>query len=106
MSYAALQDMVDRFGELELVQRTDRTDGATIDAVVLGRALADADAEIVSALGTSPRTIARLRKRFVTEGLQTLDLGCADVRMLIEGDGATTGVERLRRNMPCGVVRR
>jgi hypothetical protein len=29
-----------------------------------------ADAEIVSALGTSPRTIERLRKRFVTEGLQ------------------------------------
>jgi Homeodomain-like domain len=29
-----------------------------------------ADAEIVSALGTSPRTIARLRKRFVTEGLE------------------------------------
>src|SRR5207253_823884 len=28
-----------------------------------------AEAEIVSALGTSPRTIERLRKRFVTEGL-------------------------------------
>ena len=28
-----------------------------------------ADTEIVSALGTSPRTIERLRKRFVTEGL-------------------------------------
>jgi transposase len=27
------------------------------------------DAEIVAALGTSPRTIARLRQRFVTEGL-------------------------------------
>lgn len=29
-----------------------------------------ADAEIVSALGTNPRTIERLRKRFVTEGLE------------------------------------
>src|SRR5262249_48618258 len=29
-----------------------------------------ADAEIVSALGTSPRTIERLRQRFVTEGLE------------------------------------
>lgn len=28
------------------------------------------EAEIVSALGSSPRTIARLRKRFVTEGLE------------------------------------
>jgi hypothetical protein len=29
-----------------------------------------ADAEIVSALGISPRTIERLRQRFVTEGLE------------------------------------
>jgi hypothetical protein len=29
-----------------------------------------ADAEIVSALGTSPRTIAHLRQRFVMEGLE------------------------------------
>jgi Homeodomain-like domain len=29
-----------------------------------------ADAELVSALGTSPRTIERLRQRFVTEGLE------------------------------------
>lgn len=52
MSYAALQDMIDRFGEQELVQRTDRTDNAAIDTVVLGRALADADAEIDSYLAT------------------------------------------------------
>jgi Homeodomain-like domain len=31
---------------------------------------AGSDAEIVSALGTSPRTIERLRKRFVTAGLE------------------------------------
>lgn len=52
MSYATLLDMVDRFGELELVQRTDRVDGLAMDAVVLGRALADADAEIDSYLAT------------------------------------------------------
>lgn len=52
MSYATLLDMVDRFGELELVQRTDRVDGMAMDAVVLGRALADADAEIDSYLAT------------------------------------------------------
>jgi hypothetical protein len=34
------------------------------------RGEAYAEAEIVSALGTSPRTIERLRKRFVTEGLE------------------------------------
>lgn len=52
MTYATLPDMVDRFGETELLQRTDRVDGGTIDAVVLGRALADADAEIDSYLAT------------------------------------------------------
>ncbi|HMS05352.1 MAG TPA: DUF1320 domain-containing protein [Burkholderiaceae bacterium] len=47
MSYATQADMVDRFGEAELVQRTNRlTGGTAIDTVVLGRALADADAEV------------------------------------------------------------
>jgi len=46
MTYATQADMVDRFGETELAQRTNRVDGTTIDTTVLGRALADADAEI------------------------------------------------------------
>lgn len=52
MSYATLTDMVERFGELELVQLTDRMNGVAIDAVVMGRALADAQAEIDSYLAT------------------------------------------------------
>lgn len=52
MTYATQADLVDRFGELELAQRTDRTNGTVIDTVVLGRALADADAEIDSYLAT------------------------------------------------------
>lgn len=52
MTYATQTDLIERFGELELAQRTNRVDGATIDAVVLGRALADADAEIDSYLAT------------------------------------------------------
>lgn len=52
MTYATQADLVDRFGEPELAQRTDRTNGAVIDTVVLGRALADADAEIDSYLAT------------------------------------------------------
>ena len=47
-----MADMVDRFGDAELAQRTDRVDGENADTVVLGRALADADAEIDSYLGT------------------------------------------------------
>ena len=52
MTYATQSDLVDRFGQTELAQRTDRMNGTTIDAVVLGRALADADAEIDGYLAT------------------------------------------------------
>lgn len=52
MTYAVEADLVERFGALELARRTDRVNGATIDAVVLGRALADADAEIDGYLAT------------------------------------------------------
>jgi phage gp36-like protein len=52
MSYASQADMEDRFGATELAQRTDRTNGAVIDTVVLGRALADADSEIDGYLAT------------------------------------------------------
>lgn len=47
MPYAVKQDMIDRFGEVELKQLTDRSgDVDAIDDTVLNRALADADAEI------------------------------------------------------------
>ncbi|ESY49014.1 MULTISPECIES: DUF1320 domain-containing protein [unclassified Mesorhizobium] len=48
MSYAVKQDLVDRFGATELIQLTDRTNvpPTTIDDVVVGRALADADGVI------------------------------------------------------------
>src|SRR5687768_14705793 len=38
--------MIDRFGEAELVELTNRAGGAAIDDAVLNRALGDADAEI------------------------------------------------------------
>jgi phage gp36-like protein len=45
MAYAAVQDLIDRFGERELIQLTDRAEPAagTIDLVVAGKALSDAD---------------------------------------------------------------
>lgn len=46
MTYAVLQDLVDRFGSEELAQRSDRDGGLVIDTGVVDRALADADAEI------------------------------------------------------------
>jgi phage gp36-like protein len=52
MSYAVKQDMIDRFGEAELIKLTDRDYPATpvINDTVLNAALADAEAEINSYL--------------------------------------------------------
>lgn len=48
MSYASLEQLIDRFGERTLVQLTDRAEVATgaIDAGVVERALGDTDAVI------------------------------------------------------------
>lgn len=46
MSYASQADMIDRFGEGELISLTDRAGTGAIDAGVLDRALADATAEV------------------------------------------------------------
>ena len=68
MTYATQQDLIDRFGETELVQLSNRAGGATVDATVVDRALADADAEIDSYLAARytlplspvPEVVARL----------------------------------------------
>ena len=46
MTYATQQNMIDRFGEQELIELTDHANAGSINATVLGQALADADAEI------------------------------------------------------------
>src|SRR5690348_4876229 len=53
MTYAVKQDLVDRFGALEITQLTDRTNvpPTTIDDTVVGRALADADGVINGYIG-------------------------------------------------------
>src|SRR3970040_397704 len=66
--YATQQDLVDRFGAVELAQLTDRTAGTTIDAAVVGKALADADDTIngylavryALPLASAPKILARL----------------------------------------------
>lgn len=52
MTYASQQNLIDRFGADELIQLTDRTGTDSIDAAVVGRALADAYAEINGYLST------------------------------------------------------
>ncbi|MBK7314929.1 gp436 family protein [Candidatus Aalborgicola defluviihabitans] len=113
MTYATLPDMVDRFGETELVQRTDRVDSGTIDAVVLDRALADADAEIDSYLATrymlplasTPPVINRLaceiaRYRLFDDGVpETIRVRYQDavslLKRLSSGDVVLAGAEGL-----------
>lgn len=53
MTYAVKQDLIDRFGERELVQLTDRANKppSTVDDVVVGRALGDADGTIDGYVG-------------------------------------------------------
>ncbi len=50
MNYCAPQHLVDRFGEAELIQLTDRALTGSMDYAVLDQAIADADAEINSYL--------------------------------------------------------
>ena len=46
MPYATQADLETRFGSVELAQLSDRSNGSVIDAAVVARALADAEAEI------------------------------------------------------------
>lgn len=54
MSYATQQDLIDRFGEDELIALTDRADppAGAIDAAVVARALGDAAAMIDGYIGS------------------------------------------------------
>lgn len=51
MTYSVEADLVNRFGEQEIIQLTDRNNLGAIDTAVLGQALADADAEIDGYIG-------------------------------------------------------
>jgi phage gp36-like protein len=46
MTYATQQDLVDRYGESEIVQLSDRARIGSINAAVVAKALDDADSEI------------------------------------------------------------
>ncbi|HJW81951.1 MAG TPA: DUF1320 domain-containing protein, partial [Acidiferrobacterales bacterium] len=46
MPYVTQQKLIDRFGETEMIQLTDRNNAGTVDAAVLDQAIADAGAEI------------------------------------------------------------
>jgi phage gp36-like protein len=68
MTYAVQQDLIDRFGNQEVLELSDRSNTGSIDATVVSRALTDADAEIngyldgryTLPLTTVPTVIVRL----------------------------------------------
>jgi phage gp36-like protein len=45
MAYVTQQQLIDRFGEAELIQLTDRENTGSVDTAVLDQAIADAGAE-------------------------------------------------------------
>lgn len=110
MTYATQADLVDRFGSTELAQRTNRVDGQTIDTVVLGRALADADAEIDGYLATrytlpltsTPVVLVRLacdlaRYRLYDDGVpatvrQRYEDAVAMLKRIAQGDAQLVGI--------------
>lgn len=51
MPYTTQQNLIERFGESEIVALSDRDGDDVIDAAVMAKALADADAEIDSYIG-------------------------------------------------------
>jgi phage gp36-like protein len=68
MTYAVQQDLIDRFGQSEILELTDRANTGSIDATVVARALGDADAlinsyiaaQIVLPLTSVPTNLVRL----------------------------------------------
>jgi len=79
MAYAMLQDVQDRIGERELIALTDRSDPplGVVDVTAVGRALADASAQIDAYLAgryTLPlnNVPAELRRMAVEMGLYHL----------------------------------
>jgi phage gp36-like protein len=80
MSYCTKQNLIDRFGETELIQRTDRAGTGVINDAVLNEAIADADAEIDGYLTTYAlplQTVPAVMER----------IACDIARYYLFGDG-------------------
>jgi phage gp36-like protein len=88
MPYATKQDLIDRFGEPELIELTDRDDSGAIDDTVLDQALADAQEEIDTYVGA--------RYRLPLESTpQILVRWCADIaRYHLYDDAAPEQVQK------------
>ncbi|MDD5479651.1 DUF1320 domain-containing protein [Rhodoferax sp.] len=88
MTYASQSDLTERFGVDELAQRSNRLDGSAIDAGVVARALADADAEIDSYLAT------RYALPLASTPTVINRLACDIARYRLYDDGVTEAVRQ------------
>jgi phage gp36-like protein len=92
VTYASAQDLIDRFGERELIQLTDRVNRpqTTIDDTVVARALADAEALADGYLAT------RYDLPLATAPAGLTRIVCDIARHLLHGKAAEAGspVER------------
>ena len=79
MPYCTQQDLINRFGEQELIQLTDRDVVGAIDTTVLNQAIADADAEINSYLTGYSLPLASIPANL-------LRIGCDITRYYLAGN--------------------
>ncbi len=114
MGYAVKQNMIDRFGSEELIQLTDRANTGAIDDVVLGQALADADAEIngylvsryVLPLASVPPLLMRIAcdvaryHLYDDHATEQVRVRYEDARKLLEGIASG----RVQLGLPTGAV--
>lgn len=81
MTYFTQQDLIDRFGETELIQLTDRTGLNAIDSAILAQAIQDASAEIDGYLaGVYPLPLAATPPQLIRVGC---DMGRYYLRLAI-----------------------
>lgn len=90
MAYCTLQDLIDRFGEGELVQLTDRSipPVGVIDEAVVDRAIADAGAEIDASLQARYALPLALVPPLLNR------LACDIARYVLQADAASDEVRR------------
>ncbi len=88
MNYCTQQDLIDRYGEDELIQLTDRNGTDAIDTDVLNRAISDADGEIDSRIGS------RFKAPITPIPKSLVRVGCEITRYYLYDDQVTETIQQ------------
>ena len=97
MAYASVADMVARFGDLEVIELTDRSHSGQIDEAVAKTALEDATAEIDAYLG-------RFRRPFYDVPPILKRLCCDIARYRLSAVGLTGITDEIRNRYKIDVL--